>query len=406
MLTIVVLICLGILLLFSIKSPRLFIAWSYFFYFYFYLIVTRLKIIEIGGAIKPIYILFGITLLGIVLAKESARKTSPYILIVMLYFIYNVFCSFRGLPKYGQWSIGEGREYYLSLLFFLYVILKIRDTEDFNYIIKSIILTGLVVSLSAFYIFTTNLILYSQVVRTFAAGKALAMPIGFFLSAYYLREKLRYKYYIIIQSLFIISIIICQHRSVWLGFIGGIVVKFLLEFKRIKQKNVIVSIVFFSIVIGAFFSTLDNSYMRPISEVFSKRLLFASTRYYDDMAGMARLSAWKAEVHKFYSYPIWGSGWGNKEITTEIWGDVTKHVHNGHLTMLSRTGIIGYFLFLLLFLGIIKRNDSNQLISLNISILTMLIFSFFYPILMPIWILLGLAACYSNLNQFKKIKSS
>jgi len=375
-----------ILLYLSIKKPKVFIVFVYLLYEIFYQIVANYQLTRIFGSIKPIDLMIIIAFIGIILTRNYKRSFNLKFFLAFVFL--NIYEILIGTTKFGQMGIGEPRVYVLSCIFIIYILAKIK-LNDIEFIVKGIILTGLIIALIAIIWFFSNLILQGKLIRPFGAAQALSVMIAFILFNGFFKNRLNRNLNILINVIFIIGILVLQHRSVWVAFFVSLIILLYTQGKLIKLLPKLLIIIFSIILIHILLK--QNQYYQVFLNEIEYRLTFARTGITEDTSGYFRILAWKAEFNKFSQNPILGSGWGNLRLLHPTRGLLTVHIHNGHLTLLSRTGVIGYLFFILFVMQIVLKNRYIQVLYLNIAIIGTLVYSFFYPFVLSLWILMGLS---------------
>jgi len=220
--------------------------------------------------------------------------------------------------------------------------------------------------------------------------------INFFLACFlFVEEKTKWRFLALFFALFsFLIILLSASRGVILSLIIGLILCLGLLVFQIKnrKKRIILGLVFIgSIIVLTAGIILIQGKNFAHSPVFLRRISHLMASAQD------RLNAWKMGINGFLERPVLGWGWENynliynkyynpsylKKGLDATWFD---HSHNQLIDILSLSGIIGFFSYLLIFLSVfwIWRQNKNKksinfLLSLVIAYFIQNIFVFDTP---------------------------
>jgi O-antigen ligase len=129
-----------------------------------------------------------------------------------------------------------------------------------------------------------------------------------------------------------------------LSFVVGIIVYFILESKQITNKILLKNIALFSILIV--FIIISINILPEITKEGLKYNIFEkaeSASIFSSDYSSGRIEIWSKCIEVFMRNPIFGTGWNT------IYQSIGFNSHNEYLLYLTTTGIIGFFLFILIF---------------------------------------------------------
>ncbi|NBP66354.1 MAG: hypothetical protein EBU66_17125 [Bacteroidetes bacterium] len=293
------------------------------------------------------------------------------------------------------WSLGNGvkpgwnnwRIYMLSFTLFL---VAQRQSFYFNdERIKNVFLLPLFLILVLLYSYViqfglgtaedTNLTTGSSLGRPITASGALIIMFSFF---YYLSSSKITVSVSFILTMCLVSIIIVQHRSVWLATLGG-VISWVIGSKR----NSIASSKIFSLILLGLFTLatyLSVSQLR-ISSKSTNTLEWRFTRWVDSFKVSRSNLEW-----------ILGAVFGPTPVQRQEGPEFKVFAHNAYVATIESFGIVG---FLLLIAFLISRFESRSehiySVSSNMFLISAFIFGFFYWIEPSYWLILGIYSASS-----------
>ena len=190
---------------------------------------------------------------------------------------------------------------------------------------------------------------------TYAHPLALALVVH--LAFIFKEGKLKNKiFFIIIEILGILALILTQTRGAWLGFIGGAIIFFILSK---KYKYILV----FSVILSLTFLIMPLNFKNRVKSIVATR---------SDSSNNARLNLWGAAIWTYKENIVFGSGEGNNKKWFNLYKEKEKlkdmniyngNSHNMYLHFLSQNGlwIILYlfFLFYIIPKEILQRLKKN-----------------------------------------------
>ena len=205
------------------------------------------------------------------------------------------------------------------------------------------------------------------------------------------RDKKNYKKPIIFLGIIFIALLTTFSRSSYLMFLlGGITYSFL---TKNKLSVLLYSVLFLILLLGFYLYTQ----------------LVALPMHIDrEKSASFRLNTWQEGATLFQKSPILGVGFNSYKFAISEYqladGDFLKtrgasSNDSSLLFVLSTTGIVGFFAYLLFVLGVLNRSKtSDKLLFASVSALFLHSFfanSFFYPFILS-WILLRISQSIKN----------
>ena len=151
--------------------------------------------------------------------------------------------------------------------------------------------------------------------------------------------------------LFGAGLIISQSRSIWLSFVLGVFVLFVLLERKKKIYLVALSAASLTVIVAAGAFLLSDFFSLIISALI-ERFNTIGTATSQDLSLVNRFNEWNAAFDRIIRSPLLGHGFGvnfhfydlTREVTT-----VKSHIHNTYIGIWYRHGLVGLVLFLLLF---------------------------------------------------------
>ncbi len=293
------------------------------------------------------------------------------------------------------WTLGNGvqpgwnnwRSYMLSFTLFL---VAQQQSLNINYEhIKNVFLLPLSLILVLLYSYVmqfglgtaedTNLTTGSSLGRPITASGALLIMFSFF---FYLSSSRITVSVISILTMCLVSIIIVQHRSVWLATLGG-VITWMIGSKRNSNSS---SKIFSLLLLGLFSlaTYLSLSQLR-ISSKSTNTLEWRFTRWADSFKVTRSNLEW-----------ILGAVFGPTPVQMQEGVEFKVFAHNAYVATIESFGIVG---FLLLIAFLISRFESSSehtySVASNMFLISALIFGFFYWIEPSYWLILGIYSASS-----------
>lgn len=400
--------------------------------------ILVLPVVFLSGTffVNFISVLFSILFLLLTLKKKNFTwfKLS-FVKIFFLFWIYLILNSFfaTDFTASFQASFGLIRFFLFALAIGFYAFKEI----EFNKVIKFWFIIVIIFSLDIYFqfFFTVNIFGFEQHIegrlsgvlgKELVAGSFLAQISAPILALIYFAifftklEKLK-KLFLIISLIFIfVATLITGERMnfIFITSLAIILLLVILFYKNELKKIFSLFLVIFLIFIATFniSKTVETRYIDFLSVV---------TNFADSSWGKLYNSAYRLWEKK----PLTGYGFKNFRVNCDIeLIDInpnsphqlcSTHPHNLYLELLSETGLIGLFLFLLFFLNFFQKifarikfklNDMNTLVIISCSVS---IFLILWPIKTSgsfytswnglfLWLLLGIVLNRKNL-QTKKI---
>ena len=258
----------------------------------------------------------------------------------------------------------------------------------------------------------------SNYLKTFTPNKNITAAIitahmGFFFVLRFFLKKLE-NLFILLFFLGTVAIIFISSRASILGLILSLSLIYIITFFRKRENiyflNKVCLSVIFAFIVSNLYLGSDNT------ASVQSRIKSIST---NDQSTNQRVRFYKHGITQLLKDPILGIGigtWKQKSIEYDSESIqnyiVPYHLHNDYLQYGTELGIIGMFLYLLVFLVIlienIKRIDSNYFLSASLIISVSVLFidsNFNFPHQRPIMmILLAIIISLTELNRTKEFE--
>ncbi len=313
-------------------------------------ILLRLQIPFISAVLSLLSLVYNIILHKV---KLFWRPEMTYFILFFIQVTIGVLLSYNFSEAIDAWTITFSK---IAIIFFL-IVWCIRTVKDFKLINIITILCGTIISLFTLYNKYNGLGLIAKTRATAFVNSdsyisdpndlafTLLIPFSFSCALFFIKSNHFLTRLIGLGSSLIVitSIIATQSRG---GILGLVCVLIFFFGQRIKS---IIPIIFLSISLVACFYFISN---------ITERQTFNEQGQLDE-SSQGRIFAWKAAINMAIHHPIFGVGLsgftpnfpkyalgsGNTGITT----------HSSWFLVLSESGFVGFFLFIMLIYMAIKN---------------------------------------------------
>jgi len=429
---------------FILRRPEL--GW---FLIVFFLPFERVPTLAIAGVDLKINTVLGfITLFAWILAlmfNPKKYKVSPNALAIPL--IIFVFTLVLSLTQAVAFSRGL-----VVLIFILFTIVLailatnlVNSKEILNKTLVILFLSSLIVGIFGLFQFGGDVIGlpqsitllkegYTRVVFGFPRIQAfsmeplylanfLLMPLLVGLAFFFNRTGPLNRWPLIgLLALLLINLVLTVSRGGYLGFLGALVVLFILLFRQVfTWKNLVFGVLTVAVVgYGVAFALSRGDY-RATNE-FLGHVMLADVKQGESIQG--RLKTYERSLQAYKESPILGIGIGNYGPWHKFYPDATPEkgwdiVNNQYLELLAETGIVGLSAFILVIVVLIGRSLlalkyaqdiflKSALIGLLAAFVGVVIqYNFMSTLyIIHIWVLIGLLVAVQNiiLKNKKQLK--
>ena len=173
-------------------------------------------------------------------------------------------------------------------------------------------------------------------------------------------------------------------RGAWLGFISSIAIMAFSLPHKVWQSLIFAGVIIVLVSTLWFSGVLPQSVVDRVVNSTEEFFAFDDVRGVDitsaNFAVVERLAHWQAALNMAQYNPWFGVGFGNYEVVyLEFqlinWDEPLGHAHNYYLNILAEAGIIGFFAYLILLLGImrttwqIRKNPDNLRRAIGIGLI-------------------------------------
>ncbi|ADC49365.1 hypothetical protein BpOF4_06535 [Alkalihalophilus pseudofirmus OF4] len=234
---------------------------------------------------------------------------------------------------------------------------------------------------------------------------SLLVGLGFLLSLYsygvFSKSRLSRLIFLYL-SLFVlfVGIFLTFSRGALVAAIVLLLVFFMINYKEFLNIRSILS----GIVLMVIIIFIDAQESQVLVQIFEQTMVRIDNAIYGTGAG--RYTIWEDGFNLFSSSALFfliGVG-GNQFINYNEF-NIYNHVHNGYLRFLFETGIIGFILFLILFLNMFKRTFNLM----KLTPVSPVFYAFFSLLIMALsndifiikefWLIVGLISAWYNSGE-------
>lgn len=236
-----------------------------------------------------------------------------------------------------------------------------------------------------------------------------------FALAYFKTDKNRFLSFISV-FIFIITLVYSSSRSAWVAAFVGLLFYFFSGFKISKKRTnlIIKTITILSISTFGVYYILFNYFDTEFEVLYRFISIFAPDLIPDEYAYLGKNSynvrgkTLQMAFNAFANYPLFGIGLSNTILFLD-----REWTHNDHVGALLQLGIIGYTIFVGIWVSIWRfistspnyfiTNKSEFFIASKQSVITMLVLSFFIDVYTSthFWFFIGLIIIPSKIAWFK-----
>lgn len=348
----------------------------------------------------------------------------------LFYVLWGLVAIIRGYLNFGFHSIGEARWYLSGSFYYFFIIIFFKNIHSVNKFLKICIISIFIMifyNFIEYYLINRNIELVNQSSFRFINVTQALLVASIFIGALfsYLNNSslIAKKYALFYIFIFLIIIIVVQHRTIWIATFFAIIATVYFS-KKIAVLKIIVIFSIVLLVFASFLPVVNRFFNTNAYEIIKKSVSFISDPR-EDPTGSWRLIGWGQELEKFQNNPIFGEGLGNYSEWYVNGQWLRVMVHNGYIMNLSKFGVLGLFILLL---GIFCwYRELNKFINLNniqatydlarllkILMFLNLIYITFYSFTMFFWIILGVGSTLIQIPQhaekglitLNKLKSS
>jgi O-antigen ligase len=332
-----------------------------------------------GLNIYPIDLLLVCSLISILLTKKNKiilLFQEPCLKYYILFLFWMLFSVVRNLFIYKNSAIGDSRQVFLFLFFFItyYISTKI-NIDEINHLLVNVIIYSTIGVILLFIIEinighrfgfsfesieTANygMLEDPRGIRILGSGDTFILCISsIFIIVKSLNTRIIKKRDLIILIILIIAIVISQNRtaiiSTSLAFIF-----YLISIYPIKKilKYIAIGIPILILLI-AVIGSLTNSFQLSLKDIIT-----STFNPNEDKIGTGswRLLVVTSALEKFMTNPIIGEGFGGGWLLETNDSFVTIPPHNQYVSILVKTGIVGLIIFSMFIFKFIKSYFNNR----------------------------------------------
>lgn len=291
--------------------------------------------------------------------KSKLDKTFIFLFGVILLSIFVGFVNNKDI----YWIRYEAYNYMYYLLYFPFIYILNKDKE-YDFLFKLIILISTIIALQYIY---NNLSFDILRYTTFHAG-LFPIPISILFVHLFYSKNVNNKLIsiILISFLFLASFLVLT-RSLWLGIIASIFLltsfilsdKYPQHKKRIKHFTIILGTIIILTSLFFIISTVTSSQQIQITKNTAAERAESFVSAQKDASLLMRIELGYYAVQKFISSPIYGEGFGGKISYKLLGKGEIVYPDMSWLYFLWKTGIIGFFVMILIFYYSLKIAISN-----------------------------------------------
>jgi O-antigen ligase len=366
-----------------------------------------LIVLIMGGATIIKYMFF---------SKHKSADLKYLFLLILLFGAYFLFEIGRNYAQYGLSAPGEVRFRYFYLIPPLYIALLFDTEKSRISLLKVLIFASLFLGLLVFYTsFLFDVQAAFQYSHITAGNMSIGIVYGFvalYISWRYGLLKSSAIFLLIVGTAVFISIVLDQHRSVWLVCIALIAI---LIYKKELPVTKLAWFIYATVAIVVVFFLV---YAEGATSYFGIRAL-ALTNPEQDPNTYWRMVLAQASIDNFWQSPIMGEGFGGHWdlLTPEFGANTTVAPHNFYIMTLVKMGIVGLMLYFAIVFTIWRRlaewmkleGDSKEFpIVLAASMIFFLaqVFNIAYGLEYYAWIFIGLGMAVVRNSEMMKYENS
>lgn len=351
-----------------------------------------------------------------------------------LWYVFGVISLVRGLSIDVVETLRQSAMVYYSVFFF-FVPLVLRDLKRVEYAVFCFLLTtALLVIPTSIEILTPGLIPFLPQLMGVAGARSTFFGMAIFLEILLLREHGRRFRWGLTGLLFwqIALIVLEQVRSVWVGMAAAIVFMYLLlpwipHVRSIGFRLVArIALSFLLLLVGLF--AVAPALVEELASNAKAIVAFDSMETVRAKTAMMRVEMWQDAAQGIRQNLVWGIGFGTPfylpSLEARGWTDPSQeragkgydYLHNTHITVLLRMGLLGFFAWSLIVWKFLKssirslKKMQNPRLRVYItwvvlSAVLVLVASSGLPLLetpyvaVPFWLLLGLGLAILRLDS-------
>ena len=304
-----------------------------------------------------------------------------FIILLIIIFITEVMGLILFPDIFYQASFKPFMNFFEGILLIICVVTIIKNIKDIKIITYLFIFTGLLFSLIIIYeshfglfyfgiqpVFSNAYLEYRGSLRAHTGSLLLLLPAFWF--AFFLRK--RNPLFYLIMPVMLFAFALSSTRSLYLGFLGGIVSLFYLRY---------LSDIFLIVTVAGSVAWFVSDFLIPrVSEITNSMLTYFGGKYSTGMTStIGRLIIAKTAISNFLTHPLWGfgiNGFGMEtyadpqylkkfEVHREFdWffrsiDNPEGNTHNQYLQILVDHGLIALVIFLALSLKLVKISYRN-----------------------------------------------
>lgn len=322
---------------------------------------------ELSVAIQFIFV--GITVVNIIFYKKM-RLTIHFIW-MLLFIIWALFISL--LSEYNTVSIIEVVNLTLKLLFYTSLIMFINNEARFNFVLKTLVISGLilvirVIALTPFNDWGTDRLGSALDLNPNTLGLSLSFAA---IVSVYLGTKLKNKNYFIVTILFAIIGLLTGSKKALIAIFGGIFLLLYLRTTNKIKKFFILMLIFLGVCL-IYMIMMNVPFLYEVIGSRVEEAMFFSDTAEIDKSTLHRSMMIQEAWNVFKENPITGIGLEN----FRMYSSFSTYSHNNYMEILVSTGILGFIIYyslpvLILLYAIYRKNNTDY--SLIITILTIIL---------------------------------
>lgn len=369
-----------------------------------------------------VFLLFVKLTVNLIKGKVYFDKKDSFVIMWVLAYITVILLSGFYLRNDSEWLTYI--VYFLIGLIIYYVIIQyIKSKEDLIRFIKLYIIVVLVEAINTIFFHLIYLIFgyRSMFVHVGATVRSigfygnpnyysvsLLLALGLLMGVFsfgYLSSKSnrKYVYFTVAYLILMIGIYFTYSRGALIAAVFTSLLFFIYNFRQILNLRIIAISFILVLLVLVWYQNSDKIVLTTISEQTIQRIenaLFGT--------GAGRYLIWSNGWELYTSdikFLLFGVG-GNQFIFYEEYG-IPNHVHNGYLRFLYESGAVGFSLFIVLLIKLLKStfNFSNMrpssLLFYSLIIISVMSLSNDMFIIKEFWLLVGLIAVWKKFSEQK-----
>lgn len=360
----------------------------------------------------------------LIFIKDGAhfsKLRTKFDILIILFLASIIFATFKSYDMAG--GLGILKAYFVEPILFFYSLIFTSRKKGYSFIIVSLLITGLWLSLlgvlqkvTGSFSLAPYELLQGRVPALYNSANSLALflgPIALLTISLFITVKNRTQklLFLLLFLLFTIIIVLTRSRGGMISEVGALSIfaycLFTVRYKILRKIWYVIPIICTGIILLFLYSFYQNYNFLPIND--GKPYTAGDTL-------QIRYFIWAGTVTMLQQHPIFGAGLNgfktlySNQYRLPQFQEQFQYPHNLLLTFWTETGILGLFAFLVLFVSgvslIIRKLMQSKYIFIGAGLLGMLSYIFIHGIIdvpyfkndlsVEFWVIMALIQLWSE----------